>query len=756
MTFNNNKTPVITPASSGESTDNLDATPVQDNDQTPVITPASSGESTDNLDATSAQDNNKTPVTTPESSGENTDNLDATSAQDNDQTPVITPESSGESTDNLGATSAKVNDATSPQVDDSASPQVDDSSSVQINDPLNNSNGIDEGADEDYSDEDQFDNGSEGLYDADDKEPKRKKRKSKAQRKAEVIHAARLETLEDYTNEEALILGEKDLGATDQVLKFFGGLLENGAVDLSHPSITLEMREYLAAVNMVEQVNRQVLPAISGVNDRRYVVQELSAATRALSQGPRSGQPATNEFQSYYQKFIQEGKYMEDEDRSTFRSLAKQVVNDVKGSSNILGMTLNSLGVRQHTSNMGQVDYVIVDEASKVGLADFMLACASIDFSKVLIVGDPAQLSPGVPMVQGPMGCMRELDMSILRYLQQNHWPMAKLNLNRRGAAGITTVFNSIHYRGDMRDSARASDITAHPKTAKFSAFFKEIFPEHKSTLPIIYIDVRGISEMKDEVTGSYYNLDTASVIVRLIEKGIREKVFTGSDVPQVTHYLAQSKVFAYAFAMLDQEFPGMGFKDIKAYSSDTFQGDSAPVPFIDPVRTESTGFTNNSVRTLVATSRAEDSLVVVANTSALQNPGNRGIPYITQQFNAAKKNKCCVYVIPDNFTPGAPGVHSDLLNHRYVRTRVLGTEDNINVIDQAQECVAHPSDDPIPLDEVTNTPLFEYDGPVGPTQVHDNGEGSSGDASANSGAPTDNWDPNAQTGNNSNQGGGW
>jgi len=61
-----------------------------------------------------------------------------------------------------------------------------------------------------------------------------------------------------------------------------------------------------------------------------------------------------------------------------------------------------------------------------------------------------------------------------------------------------------------------------------------------------------------------------------IVEQGIFSGVFKASDVPHITHYTAQQKIFRPAYAKLAIEFPGQGFESIMDYTTDTFQGDGA------------------------------------------------------------------------------------------------------------------------------------------------------------------------------------
>jgi hypothetical protein len=101
-------------------------------------------------------------------------------------------------------------------------------------------------------------------------------------------------------------------------------------------------------------------------------------------------------------------------------------------------------------------------------------------------------------------------------------------------------------------------------------SFFKILFPKYSGNIPNIYIDVHGPGEIRDEVTGSYVNLATAAVIVSIVEFGITRRVFNAEDVPYITHYTAQMKVFSHAYANLALKYPSLGFENIVVASTDS------------------------------------------------------------------------------------------------------------------------------------------------------------------------------------------
>jgi hypothetical protein len=330
------------------------------------------------------------------------------------------------------------------------------------------------------------------------------------------------------------------------------------------------------------------------------------------------------------------------EDLHRFKDIIKTLLGTTKGLADAVGVTINALGSASIRTNFGKFKLVILDEGGVVDLAQLLLIVASVDFDNLI-----------------------NFSQSVITYIRSNHWKSASLYLQRRGSSNISVVFSPLFYGGKIKDAPCTSHPDSHPKTLIFLDFFKKLFPEVSSDLPLRYLDVRDRNEIKDNTTGSWMNVDTAAVIVSIVEQGIRSGVFKASDIPHITHYTAQQKIFRHAYAKLAIEFPGQGFESIMDYTTDTFQGDGGPCPFADPVPTEQLCFTNNKGRNCVMQTRGEDFCIVVGNPTNLHTNNMRGVPYLKRAFDIAKKNKCCVTIKLD-------GPHGSLMNHRYVHPRVI------------------------------------------------------------------------------------
>ena len=465
-------------------------------------------------------------------------------------------------------------------------------------------------------------------------DPKKKPKMAKAKRKRLALIENR-HIHQNYTamdNSNAVTISEVDLEGT-AALKFYGPLLSGGVLDLQHKSIPEEPKKHKTAVDVVKQLNHQMELTATGVTDKRYKVTEYSIAQIAVG----------------YLKFDEKWKYLSVllerfatnpdgmDDKHDLTEGLNKLICQIKGEVEVIGLTANALVIPRNRDNLGKFDLVVIDECGMMNVPEFLMVAANLDkCTEFLPLGDSKQLAPQVPMMENSIGFTRELGQSIMEYLEANHWPTASLNLNRRGAPRINEIPSMLYYRGRIKDAPCTQN--SHPKTATYIEFFKKLFPGYSGNIPNINIDVRGEEEI---LTGSYINISTAAVVVSIVENAILEKVFDTEDIPHITHYTAQMKVFRHAYAKLAAQFPETGFENIRIVSTDSIQGGQGSCPFVNTVRTTRLGFTNNMGRNVVAKTRAQDFKVVVDNVHRLgDNEKTRRQPYMRQAFDAAKKKR--------------------------------------------------------------------------------------------------------------------
>ncbi|RDW71371.1 hypothetical protein BP6252_07934 [Coleophoma cylindrospora] len=346
------------------------------------------------------------------------------------------------------------------------------------------------------------------------------------------------------------------------------------------------------------------------------------------------------------------------QDIKEMKDQANGLLKTVKTKAMVPGFIINALGAASNYLTLPKVDYLIVDNAGQVNIAELIIPLANLDVNNLLLVGDTRQLTPHLPYLVNP-GCTPDLSQSCLQYFLINHWDHGTLTLQRRGPPGSAAVYGKVFYNGEIQDAPCASIEGAHPLAKVYKDFYISLFPEVVSVLPMRYIEVQITADLQDKITGSYKNLGTAAVIVNIAER----MAHAGIDIAQsicVTHYAGQQKVLMHAFTLLHREFPNLGFDKVLGHTTDSIQGYDKPHAFADPVRTHGLGFTNNRGRSVVLLSRASEYSTVVGSTMLL-GLGHPGTPVMRQTFDAARKLGCCVAISKDRY--------AEYLTHRYVLT---------------------------------------------------------------------------------------
>ncbi|RDW71372.1 hypothetical protein BP6252_07935 [Coleophoma cylindrospora] len=487
--------------------------------------------------------------------------------------------------------------------------------------------------------------------------PKKKTSKmTKAQKKSLMIEEARNANF-DYFNDDlyrVVQLSDEHIKGEGQVLNIVESLLPDGGVDIRHKSIPTEVQTNAFLSNMIDDLNADLVPRFAGVQDKRFKLPELSVGMAGLKIAQRDER-------KYYTFLTQYGRYEEESkamgvEIADMKSNAKELLREVKKVANVAGFTINSLGTAYNYRNIPKVDYLIIDEAGKVNLANLVIPLANLNIDNLLLVGDDNQLAPIVPFMTNP-GCTQELSQSAVTYFRKNHWEHATLSCQRRGPPGIASIYGKLFYRDVVQDAPCTTAPGAHALTPKYLKFYRDHFPMNSSSLPIRFFEIEGCKEVLDPVTGSYYNLESAAFIMNLIER-LAVDGFDLANSPCITHYKAQQKIYRYALANLHREFPDRGFNKVISYTTDSIQGDEAPNPIADPIRTHKTGFTNNRGRNVVLLSRATDFCTVVGSTYQL-TLDHSGTPYLRQAFDVARQKGCCVTI--------TKLAHGDWLEHRYV-----------------------------------------------------------------------------------------
>ncbi|KAK3238490.1 hypothetical protein CYMTET_51505 [Cymbomonas tetramitiformis] len=245
-----------------------------------------------------------------------------------------------------------------------------------------------------------------------------------------------------------------------------------------------------------------------------------------------------------------------------------------------------------------QAGAVVVDEAGQAGEAETLLAVRAARPGCCLLVGDPAQLPATVlSRTAGPQG----LGRSLLERVAAGRGGCAMLQRQYRMHPEISRVPNRLFYEGRLQDAEACWGRSEESV---------QWMPNVDGALrAMALVDV---ADGVEEPSGtSRRNEREAELAVRIAAHVWRSGQALEKDIGVITFYAAQA-------ALLQQKLKAAGLAGVKAATG--FQGSENRVIILSCVRADGTGvgFLRDARRLNVALTRAQATLVVLANVAAL------------------------------------------------------------------------------------------------------------------------------------------
>jgi hypothetical protein len=289
-------------------------------------------------------------------------------------------------------------------------------------------------------------------------------------------------------------------------------------------------------------------------------------------------------------------------------------------SAHVVLCTLNTVGSTTLRKALDRrFDLLILDEASQCPEAEFYIATTFPGVRRIVMVGDPQQLSATVVH----RGCqLAGYGRSFLANVMEFH-PGKVFCLDRqyRMDPQIFKFSNELFY-----DSAVASDDSISRRQPRVDA-------------PFLVVDTSGMGEEK-RVNASWMN-EYESIVIRDILRNDKDIIRLRSESDSirtiiVSPYLAQTN---YLRGILKK---AKHLPRIDVATVDSFQGQEADIVIVSTVRTRSPGFTDDPKRLNVALTRAKRILRVVGDVQFLDRlPEQSSI--LRKLASFAKKMNCIV-----------------------------------------------------------------------------------------------------------------
>lgn len=261
---------------------------------------------------------------------------------------------------------------------------------------------------------------------------------------------------------------------------------------------------------------------------------------------------------------------------------AKQQQNEgILNRVQVVGTTCaSSLSITNHS-------IVLLDESSQITEPSSLLPILQAGCKRVVLVGDPMQLPP---TIESPSATQSGLEQTLFDRAEAMGYPNVMLSEQYRCHPVISSLSNTLFYKGALRDGVSPDDRAA-------------LVPLQ----PLVFISTEG----PESHSGDSYcnNKEAASVVelVRLLEKqGISKE-----QVAVITLYRGQE-------ALLKKSLGNS--RTLKVSTVDAIQGAERDIVILSCVRTSKIGFGDCPKRVNVALSRAKHHLIILGNLSMLSS----------------------------------------------------------------------------------------------------------------------------------------
>ena len=251
--------------------------------------------------------------------------------------------------------------------------------------------------------------------------------------------------------------------------------------------------------------------------------------------------------------------------------------------------------------------YTIVDEATQT-TQPRMLGALKRSTEKIVLVGDPKQLSP-VVLNHGIEKEYRSLFEDLIDN-KKNFYCF--LNTQYRMHPSICENPNHLFYDGRLKNAPPSKK--NHDILNKVKKLFKN--PQQRK----IFYDVNGHERKADS---SYYNPEEMDQVIRVLQNLV-EKGVEYYEIGVIAMYNTQVSKLKQ---MIMHKFGQEGFYELKIGTVDSFQGSEKEFIILSTVRANfngNPGFVNNKRRMNVALTRAKYGLFIVGNAITLG--GRKGL----------------------------------------------------------------------------------------------------------------------------------
>ncbi|CAK7315992.1 Protein ZGRF1 [Vulpes lagopus] len=239
---------------------------------------------------------------------------------------------------------------------------------------------------------------------------------------------------------------------------------------------------------------------------------------------------------------------------------------------------------------------VVLDECSQITEPASLLPIARFECEKLILVGDPKQLSP---TIQGSDAAHENgLEQTLFdRLCLMGHKPVL-LRTQYRCHPAISAISNDLFYEGNLVDGI--SETERGP--------LLEWLPT------LCFYNIKGLEQIERD--NSFHNVAEAAFTLKLIQSLIASGI-AGSMIGVITLYKSQMYKLCHLLSAMDFDNPDI--KAVQVSTVDAFQGAEKEIIILSCVRTRQVGFIDSEKRMNVALTRGRRHLLIVGNLACLR-----------------------------------------------------------------------------------------------------------------------------------------
>nr|DBA28895.1 TPA: hypothetical protein GDO54_009181 [Pyxicephalus adspersus] len=240
---------------------------------------------------------------------------------------------------------------------------------------------------------------------------------------------------------------------------------------------------------------------------------------------------------------------------------------------------------------------VILDECSQMTEPASLLPIARFQCEKLILVGDPKQLSPTIQGSEAAHEC--GLEQTLFDRLCLMGHQTVMLRTQYRCHPVISAVANELFYNGQLINGVSQED--------------RKPLLDWLPTL--CFYNASGTEQL--EGNNSFHNIEEANFTVKLIQSLIASGI-QGSMIGVITLYKSQMSKICNLLGSMAYCDP-VEMKAVQVSTVDAFQGAEKEIIILSCVRTRQVGFIDSEKRMNVALTRGRRHLLIVGSLACLR-----------------------------------------------------------------------------------------------------------------------------------------